>query len=74
MEIRLNGNARDVRDHITVAELLKELNIHPERVAVLVNQEIIKKPSYASATLRDGDAVEVLTVMAGGWGNGDESL
>lgn len=74
MEIRLNGNARDVRDHITVAELLKELNIHPERVAVLVNQEIIKKPSYVSATLRDGDAVEVLTVMAGGWGNGDESL
>lgn len=68
MEIRLNGKARDVRDRITVAELLEELNIHPERVAVLVNQEIVKKPSYASATLRDGDAVEVLTVMAGGRG------
>ena len=66
MEIRLNGKARDVRDRITVAELLEELSIHPERVAVLVNQEIVKKPSYASATLRDGDAVEVLTVMAGG--------
>ena len=68
MQIRLNGKERDVRDGITVADLLAELNIHPERVAVLVNQEIVKKPSYASAILRDGDAVEVLTAMAGGMG------
>lgn len=70
----MNGKARDVRERITVAELLEELNVHPERVAVLVNQEIVKKPSYASATLRDGDAVEVLTVMAGGRGKGDERI
>ena len=68
MQIRLNGKDRDVRDGITVAELLTELSIRPERVAVLVNQEIVKKPSYASATLHDGDAVEVLTAMAGGMG------
>jgi thiamine biosynthesis protein ThiS len=68
MQIRLNGKERDVRDGIMVAELLAELNIPPERVAVLVNQEIVKKPSYASVILRDGDAVEVLTAMAGGMG------
>lgn len=68
MQIRLNGKERDVRDDITVADILAELNIHPERVAVLVNQEILKKPSYASAILQDGDAVEVLTAMAGGMG------
>ena len=68
MQIRLNGKERDVRDDITVADILAEMNIHPERVAVLVNQEIVKKPSYASAILQDGDAVEVLTAMAGGMG------
>jgi len=66
MQIRLNGQARDVSDEITVARLLHELSVRPERVAVLVNQGIIKKPSYGSTTLREGDAVEVLTVMAGG--------
>ena len=66
MQIRLNGQARDVSDEITVARLLQELSVRPERVAVLVNQGIIKKPSYGSTTLREGDAVEVLTVMAGG--------
>ncbi|MFQ5801751.1 MAG: sulfur carrier protein ThiS [Candidatus Methylomirabilales bacterium] len=68
MQIRLNGKERDVRDGITVAELLEELTIHSERVAVLVNQEIVKRPSYASAILQKGDAVEVLTAMAGGMG------
>jgi len=66
MQIRLNGQAQDVSDGITVARLLHELRVRPERVAVLVNQGIIKKPSYGSTTLREGDAVEVLTVMAGG--------
>ncbi|MGH7382591.1 MAG: sulfur carrier protein ThiS [Candidatus Methylomirabilales bacterium] len=66
MQIRLNGQARDVSDGITVTGLLHELKVRPERVAVLINQGIITKPSYGSTTLRDGDAVEVLTVMAGG--------
>ncbi|MGH7404595.1 MAG: sulfur carrier protein ThiS [Candidatus Methylomirabilales bacterium] len=66
MQIRLNGQARDVSDGITITGLLHELRVRPERVAVLINQGIIKKPSYGSTTLREGDAVEVLTVMAGG--------
>ena len=32
MQIRLNGKERDVRDDITVADILAELNIHPEPV------------------------------------------
>lgn len=66
MQIKLNGKDRDVANGITVAQLMEELEVRPERVAVLVNQGIVKKPSYESTTLREGDAVEVLTVMAGG--------
>jgi thiamine biosynthesis protein ThiS len=66
MQIQVNGKEREVGEGMTVAQLLEELNARPERVAVLVNQEIVKKPSYASTTIREGDAVEVLTVMAGG--------
>jgi thiamine biosynthesis protein ThiS len=66
MQIRLNGKPHEVTDGLTVARLLHDLKIRPERVAVLVNQGIVKRTSYASTTLRMGDAVEVLTVMAGG--------
>ena len=74
MQIQLNGKDRDVDDGITVAQLLDELKVRPERVAVLVNQGIVKKPSYASTMLREGDAVEVLTAMAGGMGRSDDGV
>ncbi|HEY4720089.1 MAG TPA: sulfur carrier protein ThiS [Candidatus Methylomirabilis sp.] len=66
MQIRLNGKLHEVSHGMTVARLLEELRIRHERVAVLVNQGVVKRPLYASTTLQDGDAVEVLTVMAGG--------
>ncbi|MFQ5847844.1 MAG: sulfur carrier protein ThiS [Candidatus Methylomirabilales bacterium] len=75
MHIRLNGKDYTLSEGITVAQLLDELKVRPERVAVLVNQGIVKKPSYATTTLREGDAVEVLTVMAGGaWRRSDDGV
>jgi thiamine biosynthesis protein ThiS len=66
MEIRLNGKAREVADGITVRRLLDELGLHPLRVAVQLNDEIIKRDRYAEVSLKSGDMVEVLTIMAGG--------
>jgi sulfur carrier protein len=66
MQIRLNGKDQEVKEGITVTQLLEELKIHPERVAVVVNQEVVKRASYASTILQGGDKVEILTVMAGG--------
>lgn len=66
MEIRLNGKARNVRDGVTIRQLLDELGLHPQRVAVQVNLDIIKRDRYESVVLQPGDTVEVLTFMAGG--------
>jgi thiamine biosynthesis protein ThiS len=66
VEIRLNGKARDVADGISIRRLLDELGLHPLRVAVQLNDEIIKRDRYAEVILKSGDMVEVLTIMAGG--------
>jgi thiamine biosynthesis protein ThiS len=66
MEIALNGKAREVADAITVKQLLDELKLHPLRVAVQVNLDIIKRDRYEAVVLQPGDKVEVLTFMAGG--------
>ncbi len=66
MEIRLNGKTREVADGITVRRLLHELGLHPLRVAVQLNDEIIKRDRYEEVILKSGDMVEVLTIMAGG--------
>ena len=66
MEIRLNGNAREVVDGSSVLQLLRELNLDPQRVAVMVNEDIVRRERHAEVALRPGDTVEVLTIMAGG--------
>ena len=66
MEIRLNGKAREVEQDITIHQLLDSLKLHPLRVAVQVNDDIIKRDRYGEVILKSGDTVEVLTIMAGG--------
>lgn len=65
MKIKLNGE-----DHVTQAmnidELLRELNIVPERVAVEVNIEIVKKADYGTKRLNNGDSVEIVSFVGGG--------
>ena len=66
MQIRLNGKAREVAEGITVRRLLDELGLHPMRVAVQRNLDIIKRERYEEVVLQPGDTLEVLTFMAGG--------
>ena len=66
MEIRLNGKRREVTEGITVRRLLDELGLHPLRVAVQRNLDIIKRDRYDEVVLQPGDAIEILTFMAGG--------
>ncbi|MEK6716632.1 MAG: sulfur carrier protein ThiS [candidate division NC10 bacterium] len=66
MQIRLNGKVREVAEGITVRRLLDELGLHPMRVAVQRNLDIIKRERYEEVVLQPGDTLEVLTFMAGG--------
>ena len=66
MEIRLNGKTREVAGGISIRQLLDELGLHPMRVAVQRNEDIIKRDRYGEVVLQPGDAVEILTIMAGG--------
>jgi len=66
MEIRLNGKAREVAEGMTVRRLLEELGLHPMRVAVQRNLDIVKRERYEEVVLQPDDTIEVLTFMAGG--------
>lgn len=68
MEIRLNGKLREVGQDISIHQLLDTLKLHPLRVAVQVNEDIVKRDRYGEVILKSGDTVEVLTIMAGGCG------
>jgi thiamine biosynthesis protein ThiS len=66
IKIQVNGETRDWRDGVTVADLLRDLEIATDRVAVEVNLEILDRAKFAEHRLRDGDRVEILSFIGGG--------
>ena len=66
MQVRVNGKVREVAEGITIQRLLEELGLHPMRVAVQRNLDIIKRERFEEVVLQPGDTLEVLTFMAGG--------
>ena len=66
MELTVNGKKVEAPDGTTITTLLETLHINPLRVAVQVNQEIIKRERYEKIALKAGDTLEIITLMAGG--------
>lgn len=66
MQIFLNGETKTIPGGLTVKALLEHLDITPERVAVEINEGIVRKAVYDQIAVRDGDRVEVVQFMGGG--------
>lgn len=70
MLITLSGEKKEVKDKITVTELLKqEKTERIEYVTVSVNDNFVRKEDFDNKTLSDGDSVEFLYFMGGGSGS-----
>ena len=65
MTVHVNGDARDLPDGTTVAELVRRLNLTPEKVAVERNRRLVRQAGY-DLPLADGDQVEIVTFVGGG--------
>jgi sulfur carrier protein len=66
MNITLNGERKTVPDKVTVAGLLEFLQIQHQRVAVELNETIVKKDRYPDTVVKDGDLLEIVSFMGGG--------
>ncbi|NGZ08078.1 MAG: sulfur carrier protein ThiS [Nitrospira sp. LK70] len=66
MHIHVNGQAQTWRNGATVAELLQDLDIQTERVAVELNLEILDRAAFGQRQIKDGDRVEILSFIGGG--------
>jgi len=66
LHITLNGDAHEVPGPLTVADLLAQLEIDPRRVAVEHNLIVLKRATFETTMVRDGDAVEIVNFVGGG--------
>jgi thiazole synthase len=64
--ITVNELPRNIPGPLSVASLLRELGRDPARIAVEVNQQLVRRDEQESRVLADGDRVEIVTLVGGG--------
>jgi sulfur carrier protein len=66
VQITINGEPRQIADNATVADLLEELQLEPQFLAVERNLAIVPRRQHADCRLSDGDQLEIVTLVGGG--------
>jgi thiamine biosynthesis protein ThiS len=66
MQITLNGEPFELATPMTVADLLRELEIDSRRVAVELNLVVLRRAAFDTTTVTEGDHVEIVNFVGGG--------
>jgi len=67
MKITINGEAKELREGLSITELLVVENVEmPEMVSVQLNDEFLKQDEYQATIVKEGDDINFLYFMGGG--------
>ncbi len=67
MNLIVNGRDKTIESPAaTVAQLLAQLGLAGHPVAVELNKELIRKRDHESTPIKDGDQLEIVTLVGGG--------
>jgi thiamine biosynthesis protein ThiS len=66
LQVWVNGESRRLPAGATVADLVQQLGLRPQQVAVERNRQLVRRQDHAATRLQDGDRLEVVTFFGGG--------
>ena len=66
LEITLNGETCSLLTPVTLHEMIRNLGLDEDAVAIERNREIVQRPHWKSTVLQTGDTVEIVHFIGGG--------
>lgn len=66
MEVKINGEPKEVADATTLESLVEQLALVPERLAIELNYEVVRRADWPRVTLSEGDRIEIVHFVGGG--------
>ena len=69
MNLKINGEIKTIEkssEEMLLEELLESLGFKPQLVVVELNGSIINPKDWISTKIKDGDCLEVVTIVGGG--------
>ena len=64
--VYVNGEPREVSNSASLSQLVDVLNLPPQRIAIELNEVVVRRGEWATTELEDGDKVEIVHFVGGG--------
>ena len=66
MTLTINGEEREFTSISTLSDLVEQLGMKPDRVAIELNRELIRRERWPETRLSSGDKLEIVHFVGGG--------
>jgi len=66
IKIVVNGEIKTINGQTNLKELLVELDLPTERIAIELNKDVIKRRDWKSVNVDNEDIIEVIHFVGGG--------
>ena len=66
MKLTVNGEEKNVPDGQTLAQLVRELGLEKNPIAIELNRQVVPRDRHGETRLAEGDRLEIVTLVGGG--------
>jgi len=66
MTLTINGENRDFENVTTLSDLILQLGMKPDRVAIELNRNLVRREQWSDTKLSNGDKLEIVHFVGGG--------
>lgn len=66
IQVTVNGEMQEVPETVTLDRFLELFSFPMQRIAVELNNEVIRRTDWPETTINNGDKVEIIHFVGGG--------
>jgi sulfur carrier protein len=66
MKITVNGEIKELESEVNLDRLLELFSLPSQRIAVELNQQVVRRKDWGTITIREADTVEIVHFVGGG--------
>jgi len=66
MTLTINGENRDFENVTTLSDLILQLGMKADRVAIELNRNLVRREQWSDTKLSNGDKLEIVHFVGGG--------
>jgi thiamine biosynthesis protein ThiS len=66
LQVEINGERRDVARGLMLGQLVEQLALAPERLAIELNRKVVRRADWPGTPLKEGDRIEIVHFVGGG--------